>query len=239
MTKEITRGMILAAGLGTRLRPVTNDIPKPMIEVGGRKIIEYNLELLSKSWIDKVVINLHHLGGQIEKYIGDGSRYGLKVKYSREDKIMGTAGGIKKAESFFGEDPFVVINGDMITDVNLTAVMAHHLESGCQATMVLRAMDKDGTYTPILEEGGQVTEFGNGEMMYTGVQVLDSSVLKLIPDGTFANVVADAYIPLLKQGGKINAYIHDGFWMEIGTPDCLKKAKDTFKGGKMDFWYLD
>lgn len=238
MKKEIAKGMILAAGLGTRLRPLTDKIPKPLIRIGDRGVIEYNLALLERSWIGDVIINLHHLGDQVKSHLGDGSGYGLRISYSYEKEILGTGGGIKKAEGFFAGEPFVVVNGDIITDVNLVGAMAHHLESGAAVTLVLRPRGNSRSYTPILEEDGLIKEFGNGEMMYTGIQIIDPSILKLIPQGVFSNIVEDTYIPFIRRGGRISAYIHDGFWLEIGTTESLRKAEEIFRKDAVDLWYL-
>lgn len=239
MTVEVTRGMILGAGLGTRLRPLTDSIPKPLIQVGDRAIIDYSLELLSRSWIADVVINLHHLGKMIKKYVGSGAGYNLRVQYSEEPEILGTAGGIKMVEEFFGNEPFVVINGDIITDVNLTALTAHHIKSGSEITLVLRPIEKGENYTPVLEEDGRVVEFGSGDLMYAGVQIINPSALRFIKKGEFSNLVQDVYIPVIKSGSRISSYIHDGFWIEVGTPDLLMKAQQIFEKGTTDLWYLE
>lgn len=238
MAKKITKGMILAAGLGTRLRPITNKTPKPLIEVGGRKIIEYNLALFEKSGVKDIVINLHHLGEQIKAYLGGGSKYGVKITYSYEQPILGTGGGIKKVEGFFGKAPFIVINGDVITDIDLRDVMAFHLERDAEATLVLRPLDEGENYTPVRVDGERLMGFGGGDMMYTGIQIVESPVLKLLPEGVFSDIVAGAYIPMLKGGRKISAYIYSGFWIEAGTLDGLEFVKNTFQDQGVDLWYL-
>lgn len=238
MTRLITKGMILAAGLGTRLRPLTDTIPKPLIDVGDRKIIEYNLALLGRSGIKDIAINLHHLGNQIESFLGDGRKYGVNLKYFHESKILGTGGGIKNAGGFFGEEHFVAINSDILTDLDLRDVMGFHFSSNASATLVLRPLGKGEAYTPVLVGGDRLVEFGTGDMMYTGVQVIDPSILKFLPENMFSDIVSDVFIPLLKQGIRISAYIHDGFWMEIGTKDKLDELNSIFAECEPDFWYL-
>lgn len=238
MTSQITRGMILAAGLGTRLRPLTNKTPKPLLEVGDRKIIEYTLELLAKSGIKEVVINLHHLGNQIEESLGTGAKYGIKIYYSKEPKILGTGGGIKKVENFFNKEAFVVINGDVIIDVDLKEVLELHMKRDVEATLVLRTLGEGEKYTPVRVDGDFLMEFGSGDVMYTGVQVVSPSVLGLLRPNVFSDIVTDGYIPLLKRGGKIGAYIYDGFWSDVGTLDRLESTRRLIREDKIGFWYL-
>jgi len=113
------KAMVLAAGFGTRLRPLTDHIPKPLLPVGGRPMIEYTLLLLKKYGITEIIINLHHCGDQIIKTLGDGTQLGLSISYSDEQgEPLGTGGGLKKAEAFFEGAPFLVINGDIVIDIN-------------------------------------------------------------------------------------------------------------------------
>src|ERR1051326_4481452 len=113
------RAMILAAGLGTRLRPLTDTIPKPLLPIADRPLIIWNLLLLRQHGIHEILINLHHLGHLIEKELGDGSQFGMKIVYSHEPRILGTGGGLKQAESWLGQDVFLVLNGDTLLDLNI------------------------------------------------------------------------------------------------------------------------
>jgi len=122
----IRRAMVLAAGRGTRLAPLTDTTPKPLLPVAGRPLIEHILEFLRAGGIREVVINLHHLGQRIEERIGDGRRLGLRVKYSWEDPILDTGGGIKRAEPLLAGEPFVVVNGDSLLELRLEDVVAFH-----------------------------------------------------------------------------------------------------------------
>ena len=225
---KITKGMILAAGLGTRLRPLTDKTPKPLIEVGGKKIIEYSIDLLVKVGIHDIIINLHHLGDQIKSCLGDGARYGAKFTYSFEPKILGTGGGIKKAEDFFNGEPFVAINGDVITDIDLKRVIKFHQGGGFNTSLVLRPLCEGETYTPIETDGDLLIGFDSGNKMYTGIQIIDPSILKALPKKTFLDIVSSCFIPLLKKGGKIGAYIFAGYWDEIGTQERLNAVRKNF-----------
>lgn len=234
MTGRITKGMILAAGLGTRLRPLTYKIPKPLIEAGGKKIIEYNLELFVKAGIRDIIINIHYLPEQIKRALGDGSKYGVRITYSYEPEILGTGGGIKKCEGFFEGKPFAVINCDVLTDIDLKDVIDFHFKEGAKATLVIHPLDDGEKYTPLRAEGGRLKEIGGGDMMYTGIQIIDPSILKVIPYNAPSDIVKDVYIPLLKSGGDIAAYTHSGFWTEIGSLEKLEAARELLRENKID-----
>lgn len=235
MVDRISKGMILAAGLGTRLRPITNKMPKPLIEVGDKKIIEYNLNLLSKNGVKEVVINLHYLGEQISSFLGDGSRYGLKIKYSDEPVILGTGGGIKNVQAFFGKSPFVVLNGDVLIDIDLQKLFSFHLSKNFSVTLVLRPLAAGETYTPVSVKADLVTGFGSGKMMYTGVQVLGPGIFDILPEGRFSDIVAEAYLPMIARGDSLGAFVFDGFWTDIGTLERLEEVRTQIKNSKLKF----
>jgi len=130
--------MVLAAGRGTRLRPLTDTTPKPLVPVAGRPFLEHILEFLRAGGIREVVLNLHHLGRRIEEHLGDGARFGLRVRYSWENPILDTGGGIKRAEPLLAGEPFLVLNGDSLLELRLAEVAECHRERRAIATMVVR-----------------------------------------------------------------------------------------------------
>src|SRR5574339_386662 len=132
------KAMILAAGLGTRLRPLTNTMPKPLLPVAGTPLIVWNLLLLKRHGFREVIINLHHLGPMIEQALGNGSKYGLRIWYSQEPVILGTGGGIKQAEPYFSGEPVLILNGDTLVEIDLDELCAFHHEQRAAATLVLR-----------------------------------------------------------------------------------------------------
>lgn len=232
MSDLVTRGMILSAGFGTRLKPLTNTVPKALTKVGGRPVIEYNIRLLKNAGIKEVVINLHHLGDKIRAYLGDGSRYGLKFFYSDEKEILGTGGGIRKAKEKFKDEPFVVLNCDMVSDINLKRPIGFHLKEKAVVTLVLRPLQAKEKYTPIAVEGNRIAAFGRGDMMYTGIQIISPAVLNDLLKNSFSNIVTDLYMPMLKEKKPIHAFIFDGFWDEIGTIDKLSEVDKKIENGE-------
>src|SRR5437870_5981980 len=143
------KAMVLAAGLGTRLRPLTATLPKPLLPVAGRPILEWNLLLLKRHGITEVIINLHHLGEQIVRALGDGARLGLRLAYSHEPTLQGTGGGIKQAAPFLKGGPFLVLNGDTLSDCDLTALIAAHRASRALATLAVRDDPNASSWGPV------------------------------------------------------------------------------------------
>jgi NDP-sugar pyrophosphorylase family protein len=227
MTK-ITKAMILAAGLGTRLRPLTYETPKPLLPLGDMHIIDYPLQLLKRGGIEEVVINLHHLGEQIREYVGNGSRYGFDVRYSEEPTILGTGGGIRKALESFGDGPFAVVNSDALMDIDLDDVTRHHYESGAAATLVLKSLGPEDTYQAVsLDENGFVTGFDNkGRHFYVGLQVVTKEFLSTLPPaGTEFCLIASGYKPFIENGGKVASFIYDGYFNDVGTVKRYEQAQ--------------
>lgn len=236
------RAMILAAGLGTRLRPLTDTLPKPLLPVAGTTLIQWNLFLLRRHGITEVIINLHHLGHLIEKELGDGLRLGMQISYSREPVILGTGGGIKQAEPFFKGEPFLVLNGDTLLELDLGAVIRFHEERNALATMVLRE-DPDVDRWGVVEidsEQRVVRIIGHGlpdaarteKRMFAGVHVMHPQLLKGVPTGQASSII-DAYVDAIHRGARILGYSMDGYWSDVGTPERYAQAQQDAEKGRI------
>jgi NDP-sugar pyrophosphorylase family protein len=216
------KAMLLAAGYGERMLPITRVVPKPLIPVLGRPIAPQILSRLGAEGIDETVINLHHLPQPLRNMLGDGTAFGLRaLHYSLEEKqLLGTAGGLAQAAGLLkGAGTILVRNSDFLADIPLAQVVASHIRSGCPATIVL-APHRAG-YTPVtINEHRRVTGFGGktgGGYLFTGYQLIEESVLELIPKDAPSDIVRDVYFGLAAVG-RLNAYVHDGFWWEFGDP---------------------
>jgi NDP-sugar pyrophosphorylase family protein len=170
--------MILAAGLGTRLRPLTDRLPKPLLPVAGRPMIEYTLGWVAAAGIQHVMINLHHKGELIRQALGTGEQFGMTISYSDEPVILGTGGGLKRVERFFTDEPFLVVNADVLTALDPAAVIRVHAAHRPLATLVVRRDPDAATYGALgLDSAGRIRRFlgrgGAGEpledVMFTGI----------------------------------------------------------------------
>ncbi|MDD5043072.1 MAG: nucleotidyltransferase family protein [Patescibacteria group bacterium] len=241
------QAIVLAAGRGERLRPLTEKIPKPLLPVNGQPLIYYSLKLLKNASITDVIINLYYLGDLIKRELGDGSQLGMCIVYSKEEEILDTGGGIKQAAEIGKiKDTFVVINSDILADIDLRRVVDFHRQKKALATMVLRKNDSDKQYPKILvdkesrvrdikEISGYTDEAE--EYMFTGIHVLEPQVLDYLKKEP-ASVIDTAYFGMLREGRPIYGFIHDGFWADLGTPEDYERVKETVETGKINFKYF-
>jgi NDP-sugar pyrophosphorylase family protein len=218
------RAMLLAAGLGERMRPLTGLVPKAVIPVLGRPLAAAILERLAKTGVERAVVNLHHLPDAIRAVLGDGRDLGLAgLDYSPEPAILGTAGGIGKAAALLrGDGPFVVHNADCLSDVDLGALLRFHRTSGCPATLTL-APWREG-YTPIaIDARARVISIGGppgaepGRFLFTGIAVLSETILDRLSGDRPADIVKEIYLDLARRR-ELAAFVHEGFWWEFGSP---------------------
>ncbi len=239
------KAMILAAGYGDRLRPLTNHRPKVMIPIVNIPILENTITFLAKNNIREVMINTHYLSDSITKYFGDGSDRGMRISYSYENEILGTAGGIKMAEDFFKDETFLVINGDILIDLDLKEVIRFHQLKRSFITMVLREDEKADEYGPIsINQEGKICRFlgkpaglSNDNLiktMFTGVHIMEPGILNEIPQGRYCGITDEVYPHLLKKGLPIYGYITSDYWKDIGTHHRYIEAHKDILNGKFD-----
>lgn len=219
----MTRAMILAAGLGTRLGALSDERPKPLLPVADAPLIRYAVALLHGHGVRDLVVNLHHRGELIERELGDGAALGVSVRYSREERILGTGGGIRHALPLLGDEPFVVMNGKVVFELDLGDVLARHRATGAGVTIVVREDPEAHRWGAIDAPpgGGRVRGLlGAGAYMYTGVQVLDPALVARLPDdGAERCIVRRGWAPWLAEGVHLEAYVAPGYFMEHSTPE--------------------
>lgn len=228
------KAMVLAAGFGTRLRPYSLKRPKPLFPVFDTPLLTHTLTQLRQSGAEGIVVNAHHLREQIRSMLhGQGDVY-----VQMEDMELGTGGGLRLAQSHFGDAPFLAVNGDIVHDLDLAAAYRAHCASGADVTMVLHDCPR---FNNVQVNGeGRIVGFagaaGEGERLlaFTGVQVINPAVLSLMPEGVFYNSI-DCYADLLKSGGTIQALVVSGhFWTDMGTPaDYLQLHEDILLNGRL------
>jgi NDP-sugar pyrophosphorylase family protein len=245
------KAMVLAAGLGQRLLPVTERIPKPLVQVAGRAMIEYPLLLLRHCGIQEVVINLHHLGEQIQDHLGTGERLGLKIHYSQEEKLLDTGGALLRARPFFDEETFLVVTSDVVIDLSLGAVIADHLKKRATATLVLRPDRLADRYGPIeCASDGRIERFlgfqrpgGRSaplkKLMFTGVQVLEPKIFTHMKPGEPFSLTRTTYPEMLLRGEPLYGSEFLGYWTDLGAPERIKEAEAKLEAGAVTLRYLE
>ncbi|HXF03874.1 MAG TPA: NDP-sugar synthase [Blastocatellia bacterium] len=241
------RAMILAAGLGTRLWPLTADRAKPAVPFLNRPIITYTVEYLKKFGIYDIIVNLHHQGESIRRVLGDGSAFGVTITYSEEAEILGTGGALDKVRHLLADDTFVVVNGKIITEIDLAAALSTHRERRALATLVLRRnrewdrfsiveVDGDGRIrrfggfpAPLTEEGAPSMPAGavlddHAPLMFTGIQILEPEIFEFIPRGRFSHTTLEAYPRAIEAGRLIAAHVAEGRWYDLSTLERYLRA---------------
>lgn len=247
------KAMVFAAGFGTRLRPLTDELPKALVPVAGRPMIEYPLLLLRHYGITEIVINVHHLGEKIEACLQDGKKFGLRITYSKERELLDTGGGLLQAKPFLQDGAFVVINTDVIIDLPLQAAIDQHRKSRAAATLVLRPDAQADRYGAIeISEDRRIRKFlnhlapSNGaaeslrKLMFTGVQILEPKVFDYMEAANSAafSTTKVTYPKMLTEGEGLYGFLFEGFWQDLGTPERIREAEEKLARGEAKLHYL-
>ncbi len=219
------KAMVLAAGLGLRMRPLTLVRAKPVLPVLNRPLLHWTLERLARDGVTDAVVNLHHLPKSVMDALGDGREFGLTIHYSPERRILGTGGGPRAVRDFFGTEPFLLVNGDMLFDFDLRRLVARHRSTDARATLALLPNPDPRVYGPVVtDRSGRVLSLAGRPKrahgtasLFTGVQVMDPVLLDLLPMGA-SDTVLDLYAPLVAEGGHVAGVRVRGAWYDFGRP---------------------
>ena len=238
------KALVLAAGFGTRLKPLTDTMPKPLVPVAGIPMIFYTLALLKKNGIRDIIINLHHLGGKIRKVIGNGKVLGLNIRYSNEPEILGTGGGIRKVLPLLGNvKDLLVINGDVVINADLKSLIKAHKSNPAIATLALREAPEQAQYGLLHYRQGQITSILGKPLPdtksktahFTGLHILKIAPLKQLPLQKQLCVVQDYYVPALKAGQRLNAWVLKGYWSDCGTHTAIAQTAIALNSNVKNF----
>ena len=240
------RAIVLSAGYGTRLWPLTEDRTKPAIPILGKPLVGYVAEYLAGYGIDEIVVNLHHRPESVRRALGDGSRFGVKLHYVEEPVILGTSGALDNTREFFDRETFVVVNGKIITDIDLGAALKTHRDAKAIATLVLLPNTRRERFSVVETENGRITGFGGMPasdgpvpLMFTGIHILDPGIFEYIPRGVFSDSVIHVYPPAIANGEIVAAHVASGKWRELSTlkryvdisVELLNEAGKTYVAG--------
>jgi NDP-sugar pyrophosphorylase family protein len=233
------KAMIMAAGVGSRLEPLTCNIPKPMVPIVNRPAMEHIINLLVKHKIYQVAANLWYLPDKTQSYFGNGSKFGVELRYSPEKDLMGTAGGVKKLESFLDET-FVVISGDALTDMDLEVLINRHHQTGAIATIALKEVTDPRQFgVVVINEEGRIKAFQEkpepakalSMLANTGVYVFEPEIFKYIPADTIYDFGKELFPKLVEIEAAFYGYKMKGYWCDIGTLNQYRLANyDVLKG---------
>ena len=247
------KAMVLAAGKGTRVRPITYTIPKPMIPILQKPVMEFLLELLRQHGFDEIMVNVSHLANEIESYFRDGQRFGVQIAYSFEGRIedgqligeaLGSAGGMKRIQEFspFFDDTFIVLCGDALIDVDLTKAVQWHKEKGAIATIIMKSVPKQDVSSygvVVTDEEGRIKTFQEKPSVEealstdinTGIYIFEPEILDYIPSGQKFDIGGDLFPMLVEKGAPFYGISMDFQWVDIGkVPDYWHAVREVLLG---------
>ena len=237
------KAMVLAAGLGTRLRPLTDLISKPMAPIVNKPVMEHIINLLAQHDFRDIVCNLHYFPDEIKNHFGDGSKWGVNILYSYEEELLGTAGGVKNVEEFFEGQSFIVISGDALTDIDLTAAYNFHQEKKGVATVVLTEVEDTSQYgVVILDDNSRITGFqekplsgeAKSDLANSGIYFFESEVFKFMPSkGQFYDFGKNLFPDLLEKDIPYYGYKHKQYWNDVGSLDQYQQGNFDALEGKV------
>ena len=223
------KAMILAAGYGERLWPLTADRGKPALPVLGKPLVGYVAEYLAQNGVTEAVVNLHHQPESVRESLGDGSQFGLHLEYVYEPVILGTSGGLDNAREFFQDGTLICVNGKIITDIDLHAAIETHRKQNALATLVLKQNTRRERFSIVETQNGLVTRFAGmpqpteggsddeAPLMFTGIHILEPRIFHYIPRGVFSDSVVHVYPQAMAKGERIAAHVGEGMWHELST----------------------
>ncbi|WP_028647086.1 sugar phosphate nucleotidyltransferase [Nocardiopsis sp. CNT312] len=237
------KAVVMAGGEGTRLRPMTANQPKPLLPVVNKPIMEHVLRLLRKHGFTETVVTVQFLATLIRNYFGDGEELGMKLDYVAEEVPLGTAGSVKNAEEHLRGEPFIVISGDALTDIDLTDMVRFHRESGAKVTIALKRVPNPLEFGIIIvDDQGRIQRFLEkptwgqvfSDTVNTGIYIMEPEVLDRVAAGEVVDWSGDVFPELLKEGEPLYGYIADGYWEDVGTHESYLSAQGDVLSGKVD-----
>ncbi|VVB53747.1 Bifunctional protein GlmU [uncultured archaeon] len=231
---KVKKAVILAGGEGTRMRPFTYEMPKSLIPVQGRPLLEHIVDLCRKYDVRDIVISIGYLGNKIREYFGNGSKFGVRITYIEEKEALGTAGPLSLMRDQLTET-FLMFNGDVLADIDLMDLIRYHNEKKGMATIALTHVKDPSQFGVALLEGDRILDFiekpKKGEqtsnLINAGVYVLEPSVLDVLPKGK--SMIEKDIFPILAKKGELYAYPFDRQWFDTGTPESYEKAIKEWK----------
>jgi mannose-1-phosphate guanylyltransferase len=234
------RAMVMAAGLGTRLRPLTYEVPKPMVPVVNRPVLEHILELLPRHGFREVIANLHWFPESIRERFGDGSALGIDLTYSYEDELLGTAGGVRNVAEFFGGESFLVMAGDALTDIDLAALRAAHESNGGVATLAVKQVADVSEFGVVIAgSDGRIQGFQEkpdpaealSDLASCMIYMLEPEVFDYFPDKPVVDFALDVFPALLESDVPFHVHAIDAYWNDVGSlPEYLQGNLDALEG---------
>lgn len=230
LTPKVSQAVILAGGRGLNMRPYTFEMPKGLFPVGGKPILEYIIELLSKYDIRNIIMSVGYLGEKIKDHFGDGKKFGVKITYISESAPHGTGGALNLARSHIAGNTFLVIHGDILVDINLTDLISFHNEQDVLSTIALTSVVDPSKFGEVALHGAKVTRFiekplkgrQTSQLISCGIYVFNKEIFNYLPKKGIS--LLEDIFPTLAREQKLGGFLFEGRWVDIGTPTSYENA---------------
>jgi NDP-sugar pyrophosphorylase family protein len=233
LSTETRQAVVLASGQGIQMRPFSYEIPKPLIPVGSRPLLEYGIGLLRRHGITDILLTVSHLAPKIEQHFGDGSKFGVNIRYVREKRLSGTGGALNSAQKFLADAPFIVLYGDVLLDLDLTEFLqAHQHTKAAVGTLGLTSVADPSAYGAVKLRGTRVVEFSEkplvsssvSRLVFAGVAAFNPEVFSFLPrKQKIFSLERDIFPELINQG-RLYGYPFEGQWFDVSTPEVYERA---------------
>ncbi|MEX1112133.1 MAG: sugar phosphate nucleotidyltransferase [Candidatus Andersenbacteria bacterium] len=236
---DINQAVILASGMGVNMRPFTYEIPKPLIPVSGQPLLEHTIEMLRSHGIRNIVITVSHLADKIQQHFGDGSKFGVSIRYVQEKRLSGTAGALQAAQKILKDEPFLVMYGDVLVDLDVTdLVQTHHNNKTAVGTIALTSVADPSAYGAVKLRGTRVVEFSEkptissdvSRLVFAGIAAFDPAVFTFMPKARkkLLSLEQDIF-PTLIEDGRLYGYMFEGQWFDVSTPETYEQVLKHWK----------
>lgn len=227
---RLSAAVILAGGRGLHMRPFTFEMPKGLFPVGGKPILEHIVELLRKNEIREIIMSIGHLGEKIQEYFGDGKKFGVNIRYLKEEKEAGTGGALSLAKKYITGDTFLVIHGDILIDINIADIVLFHRDHDVTATIALTSVVDPSSFGEVVLHGNRITQFiekpkkgkQTSQLISCGLYIFEQSIFNYIPKAAISHL--EDVFPILAANKELVGFPFEGRWIDIGTPTAYERA---------------
>lgn len=234
-TRQLRKALIMAGGFGSRMKELTKDMPKPMLELQKKPILEYSIELCKMHGINDIAISIHYFGHKIKEYFGNGSKWDAKISYVEEKEPLGTAGALRLHRKWLTE-PFMMCNADELKDIDLHSMYRQHMQTKAAATIALTMVEDPSQYGVVELEGSRIKKFvekpkkeeAPSNLINAGLYIINPEIIGLIPDGFC--MMEKWVFPLLARQGRLHGFEFRGQWFDTGTVERYANAERNWKG---------
>jgi NDP-sugar pyrophosphorylase family protein len=235
-TKKVKKAFILAGGKGTRLRPITYEIPKPMVLIHGKPLLQHTIELLKKYDISDIILSIGYMGDKIKEYFANGSKFGIKITYVEESEPTGTAGALRLAKPLLDNCNFIMINGDNLYNIDYAEIIQHSLSNGAVATIALTTVADPSKFGVAKMKGNKIVDFvekptienAPSKLINAGIYIFTSKIFDYIPDKVFSMIETEVFPKLIKDE-QFYGYVMEGQWLPAGTLEEYEQAIKEWK----------